>query len=117
MALCFRCITFTVPGIGSVLSVTIRVLLSAAPTCAVLPSGARATYIWPMAKSTLTGRLVVTTSCSKIPQKLLVVTHHPGCAAKDAAQLFLDRAATPPRRGGENSPHHHLGKLVAQSTF
>src|SRR5215813_7069312 len=40
---------------------------------------------------------------SKIQQKLLVVTHHPGCAAKVAAQLFLDRAATPPQRGGERA--------------
>jgi GNAT superfamily N-acetyltransferase len=32
---------------------------------------------------------------------LLELDHHPVCAAKDASRLFLDRAATPPRRGGE----------------
>jgi hypothetical protein len=31
----------------------------------------------------------------------LQIGHHPVCAAKDAPRLFLNRAATPPRRGGE----------------
>jgi hypothetical protein len=38
---------------------------------------------------------------AKFKQIWLVVDHHPVCAAKDASQLFLDRAATPPPRGGE----------------
>src|SRR5690242_12147039 len=38
----------------------------------------------------------------------------PVCAAKDAALLFLDRAATPPRRVGESSPPRHLGNMHEQ---
>src|SRR5215813_9909586 len=34
----------------------------------------------------------------------------PSAHAKDASRLFLGRAASPPRRGGENSPHHHSGQ-------
>ena len=44
---------------------------------------------------------------SKFQQNLFVVDHHPVCAAEDATQLFLDRAATPPRRGGEWLIRHH----------
>jgi uncharacterized protein len=36
-------------------------------------------------------------------RKNCVVEHHPIGAVKDAAQLFFDRAATPPRRGGERA--------------
>src|SRR5690349_12335857 len=39
--------------------------------------------------------------------------HHPVCAAKDASQLFLDRAASPPRRGGETSSLHVAYKTGA----
>ena len=41
-------------------------------------------------------------------QNFVVADHHPVCATKDAAQLFLGRAATPPRRGGESAPLHRL---------
>src|SRR5262249_19116892 len=36
------------------------------------------------------------------------------CAAKDATRRFLGRAATPPRRGGESSPSHHLSNTPAR---
>jgi hypothetical protein len=49
-------------------------------------------------------------------QKLMVFTHHPVCAAKDATQLFLDRAATPPRRGGEKcATEPKLGLNITKS--
>ena len=41
------------------------------------------------------------------PEFLFVADHHPVCAAKDASQLFLDRAATSPRRGGEKRFRRH----------
>src|SRR5215471_2878311 len=43
----------------------------------------------------------------------------PSARAKDASRLFLDRAATLPRRGGENSPHDPFGQqpLTAGATF
>src|SRR5262249_33092722 len=34
----------------------------------------------------------------------------PSARAADASRLFLDRAATPPRRGGENSPLQPFGQ-------
>jgi hypothetical protein len=34
----------------------------------------------------------------------------PSARAKDASRHFLDRAATPPRRGGENSPLQPFGQ-------
>ena len=37
----------------------------------------------------------------QLRQNFVVNEHHPVCAAEDAAQLFVDRAATPPRGGGE----------------
>src|SRR5215471_12556222 len=37
---------------------------------------------------------------------LLRLNTTPSARAKDDSRLFHDRAATPPRRGGENSPHH-----------
>src|SRR5262245_3927350 len=40
----------------------------------------------------------------QIPQSLLGLNTTPSARAKDAPRLFLDRAATPPRRGGGNSP-------------
>jgi hypothetical protein len=39
----------------------------------------------------------------KIQQIVFVMDHHPVCAGQDATRHFLDRAATPPRRGGECS--------------
>src|SRR5262249_42321060 len=44
----------------------------------------------------------------KFQRNLLRLNTTPSARAKDASRLFLDRAATPPRRGGENSPPHHL---------
>src|SRR5215831_4744118 len=46
-------------------------------------------------------------------QNFVVADHHPVCAAKDAAQLFVERAATPPRRGGESSLLHRSALIVA----
>src|SRR5262249_26243107 len=45
----------------------------------------------------------------KFHRILLRLNTTPSARAKDASRRFLDRAATPPRRGGENSPHYHLG--------
>jgi len=41
-------------------------------------------------------------------QNFVETDHHPVCAAEEATQLFLDRAATPPRSGGESPKLHHL---------
>jgi hypothetical protein len=44
----------------------------------------------------------------QIPQRILSrLDTTPSARAKDASRCFLDRAATPPQRGGENSPLHH----------
>ena len=40
----------------------------------------------------------------KFHRILLRLNTTPSARAKDASRLFLDRAATPPRRGGENGP-------------
>src|SRR5262249_4038865 len=39
---------------------------------------------------------------------LLSLNTTPSARAKDASRRFLDRAATPPRRGGETSPLDNL---------
>src|SRR5215471_12124762 len=44
----------------------------------------------------------------KFRRILLRLNTTPSARAKDASRRFLDRAATPPRRGGENSPLHHF---------
>src|SRR5215471_14134843 len=44
----------------------------------------------------------------KFRRILLRLNTTPSARAKDASRRFLDRA-TPPRRGGENSPLRHLG--------
>src|SRR5262249_10330060 len=44
----------------------------------------------------------------KFHRILLRLNTTPSARGLDASRLFLDRAATPPRRGGENSPRHHL---------
>jgi glyoxylase-like metal-dependent hydrolase (beta-lactamase superfamily II) len=49
----------------------------------------------------------------KFRRNFVVADHHPVCAAKDAAQLFVDRAATPPRRGGESSLLHRSALIIA----
>ena len=41
---------------------------------------------------------------SKFRRILLRLNTTPSARAKDASRHFLDRAATPPQRGGENSP-------------
>src|SRR5262249_51654571 len=43
---------------------------------------------------------------------LFVSDHHPVCADREAAHLFIDRAATPPRRGGERSLFHRLAPIM-----
>src|SRR5215470_12613565 len=45
----------------------------------------------------------------KFHRILLSLNTTPAARAKDASRPYLDRAATPPRGGGENSPLHHLG--------
>jgi hypothetical protein len=48
---------------------------------------------------------------------LLEGDHHPGCAANEASRLFLDRASTPPRRGGEDRPPFVVFKIVLPLVF
>jgi hypothetical protein len=45
----------------------------------------------------------------KFHRILLRLNTTPSARAKDASRRFYDRAATPPRRGGENSRLHDLG--------
>src|SRR5262249_25015510 len=57
----------------------------------------------------------------QIPQNLLRLNTTPSARAEDASRRFLDRAATPPRRGGENSPLQPFGqqprKAVVRESF
>src|SRR5690348_797217 len=46
----------------------------------------------------------------KFDRILLRLNTTPSARAKDASRRFLDRADTPPRRGGENSPHDPFGQ-------
>src|SRR5690349_9801360 len=45
----------------------------------------------------------------KFHRILLKLNTTPSARLRMLARLFLDRAATPPLRGGENSPLRHLG--------
>jgi hypothetical protein len=51
---------------------------------------------------------------TKHRNNLSEIDHHPVCAAKDASRQFHDRAATPPRRGGEkqDSPVPTFGSFL-----
>jgi hypothetical protein len=44
----------------------------------------------------------------KFHRILLKLNTTPSARAKDASRRFLDGAASPPQRGGENPPLHHL---------
>ena len=43
------------------------------------------------------------------PQNSVEFDHHPVRSIKEASRYFIEVASTPPRRGGENSRHDHLG--------
>jgi hypothetical protein len=44
------------------------------------------------------------------------LSHHPVCAEKVASRLFSDRAATPPRRGGEIGLPEYVSVITKCST-
>ena len=71
-----------------------------------LRGGVAATLI-TMSRSFLYGADGVVIKFRRI---LLRLNTTPSARAKDASRRFLDRAATPPRRGGEDSPLHLLGQ-------